>query len=559
MFGQVDANGNPVKGTNEVSSTRVNKTDAAGWNANAGNRVSKLGYFGKKLGPNMMLKVMAGDEIAARTDYYYTGQPDNNVPNNILSSIVSSLFSSLSYGASSTNLHGTPTNITTNINTTPGEFGAFLNNQNTNTDATPQAYMNVLFFDENFNFVPYDNVTGLGSYALRVTNSGDGQRILPQISKAPKNGYAFVYLSNESKTFVYFDNFEVTHVRGRLIEENAYYAYGLKIAAISSRKLGDGSEGQLRNQYLYNDKELWEDGDLNWYDYGFRNYDPQIGRFPQLDPLTWEYPELTNYQYASNNPIKNIDLDGLEGIGAIGRATNAAAGFGNISNGLIRGLSLTSIGLNFLNLTIKAFNNGSALKQLPEKGKPYWNTPEAAAVSWGNSYNGRSIRDDEEYLSIIYSIDVKIKSKTIKYYTYTTAIVSKKYKKVPFPAIDKEFKKLQSGQKAEYIIHSHGAGTKSNKVEDFSLDGGDTKSGFPIGDLGLTRYYKVGGILATPYGRLKIIRTDEGAPSELCDCLDVDTDFYPGKQKNNKINYDNFRSVYNIREIVSKSLQAFFF
>src|SRR5690606_1419312 len=58
--------------------------------------------------------------------------------------------------------------------------------------------------------------------------------------------------------------------------------------------------------------ELWDDADLNWYDYGFRNYDPQIGRFPQLDPLTDDYPYYTPYQYAGNEPIANVDLDGLE-------------------------------------------------------------------------------------------------------------------------------------------------------------------------------------------------------------------------------------------------------
>ena len=58
---------------------------------------------------------------------------------------------------------------------------------------------------------------------------------------------------------------------------------------------------------------LDEDADLNWLDYGFRNYDPQIGRFPQLDPLTDDYPFLTPYQYASCDPINNIDIDGLEG------------------------------------------------------------------------------------------------------------------------------------------------------------------------------------------------------------------------------------------------------
>ena len=130
--------------------------------------------------------------------------------------------------------------------------------------------------------------------------------------KSHKNGYAYVYLSNESNEPVYFDNFKVGDNRGRIIEEDHYYSFGLKIAAISSKKLGDGNEGLLENKNLYNDKEFFDDADLDWYDYGFRNYDPQIGRFAQLDPLTDDYPELTPYQYASNEPIANVDMDGLE-------------------------------------------------------------------------------------------------------------------------------------------------------------------------------------------------------------------------------------------------------
>jgi len=49
-------------------------------------------------------------------------------------------------------------------------------------------------------------------------------------------------------------------------------------------------------------------------DYGFRLYNPAIGKFLSVDPLTSEYPELTPYQFASNTPILNIDLDGLESV-----------------------------------------------------------------------------------------------------------------------------------------------------------------------------------------------------------------------------------------------------
>ena len=54
-------------------------------------------------------------------------------------------------------------------------------------------------------------------------------------------------------------------------------------------------------------------GEGNFEDYGMRMYNIRIGRFPNVDPLTKSYPELTPYQFSSNSPIQNIDIDGLEG------------------------------------------------------------------------------------------------------------------------------------------------------------------------------------------------------------------------------------------------------
>lgn len=53
-------------------------------------------------------------------------------------------------------------------------------------------------------------------------------------------------------------------------------------------------------------------GEGNEQDYGMRVYDPRLGRFLSVDPITMQYPELTPYQFASNRPIDGIDQDGLE-------------------------------------------------------------------------------------------------------------------------------------------------------------------------------------------------------------------------------------------------------
>ncbi|MFN8255395.1 MAG: DUF6443 domain-containing protein [Bacteroidales bacterium] len=70
-----------------------------------------------------------------------------------------------------------------------------------------------------------------------------------------------------------------------------------------------------KNDYLYNGKELQDELGLDWYDYGARFYDPQIGRFPCIDPLADKFVWVSPYNYAENSPIACIDLWGLQAAG----------------------------------------------------------------------------------------------------------------------------------------------------------------------------------------------------------------------------------------------------
>lgn len=61
-------------------------------------------------------------------------------------------------------------------------------------------------------------------------------------------------------------------------------------------------------------------------DYGYRIYDYRLGRFLSEDPLREDFAYLTPYQFASNSPISNIDLDGLEAIRPEGMAQTPEGG-----------------------------------------------------------------------------------------------------------------------------------------------------------------------------------------------------------------------------------------
>jgi RHS repeat-associated protein len=84
-----------------------------------------------------------------------------------------------------------------------------------------------------------------------------------------------------------------------------YYAFGMQMPG---RKLSGGC------RYGFNGKENDNEvkGEGNQQDYGMRMYDGRMGKFLSVDPLTAYYPYYSPYQFAGNNPVKFIDLDGLE-------------------------------------------------------------------------------------------------------------------------------------------------------------------------------------------------------------------------------------------------------
>jgi RHS repeat-associated protein len=70
------------------------------------------------------------------------------------------------------------------------------------------------------------------------------------------------------------------------------------------------------HRFTFNGKEADNDvyGMGNLYDYGFRIYNPRLGKFLSVDPLSKSFPFYTPYQFSGNKPICSIDLDGREDI-----------------------------------------------------------------------------------------------------------------------------------------------------------------------------------------------------------------------------------------------------
>ena len=71
---------------------------------------------------------------------------------------------------------------------------------------------------------------------------------------------------------------------------------------------------------------------VSWYDYGRRMYDPALGRFHVQDRFAEKYLDFSPYQYAANNPIGNIDINGDSIWATVTTTVTNANGTSSIQN-----------------------------------------------------------------------------------------------------------------------------------------------------------------------------------------------------------------------------------
>jgi len=141
--------------------------------------------------------------------------------------------------------------------------------------------------------IQYDNSAG-GANAIDFIQTEEGRAY-----KRTDGTYSYYYdladhLGNTRATF----NKNTATSQAALIQANDYYPFGMTHATTAGT-----------NNYLYNKKEL--QSELGQYDYGARFYDPVIGRWTTVDPLSEEFQNVSCYNYGLNNPIRFIDPNGM--------------------------------------------------------------------------------------------------------------------------------------------------------------------------------------------------------------------------------------------------------
>lgn len=295
-------NGNPPQNTSYPSGALPTQTDGS-------NKLYKLNAGTNKTGLEFMIKVMAGDKVDIFGKSYYLNTTAISNSNSTALDITTLLAGLLAAPGSVAGGKGITSTQLSSLNSglIPQSFIRGANNETGTT--VPKAFINYIFFDDQFKFVS-GNFSRVGTSGLVKSHWNTDAQL--QNIEAPKNGYLFVYVSNESNFDVFFDNLQVVHKPGPLVEETHYYPFGLTMAGISSRAMG-----RLENRYKFNDgtelenKEFSDGAGLELYATDFRGYDPQIGRFHQIDLLADLSHWISPFAFANNNPISFNDPFGL--------------------------------------------------------------------------------------------------------------------------------------------------------------------------------------------------------------------------------------------------------
>ncbi|GHT17495.1 hypothetical protein FACS189429_1700 [Bacteroidia bacterium] len=95
----------------------------------------------------------------------------------------------------------------------------------------------------------------------------------------------------------------ITDLDGNVVQHVEYIPFGEVFIEERNNK--------WNTPYLFNAKELDEETGL--YYYGARYYDPRVSLWLSADPLQEDYPNISTYAYAFQNPIKFIDPTGKSG------------------------------------------------------------------------------------------------------------------------------------------------------------------------------------------------------------------------------------------------------
>ncbi|MEO1253377.1 MAG: DUF6443 domain-containing protein [Bacteroidota bacterium] len=248
-------------------------------------------------GAMIFLGLNKGDTLNLSVNANYETAPSDNT---FLGTAYNSLFTSFD------NIYGS--GLEGGASSTSSEFGNALTGVDMagkgDASTAPRAFLNYIYFDKNLNYVK----AGFQQISTAAQGVGVHETISINEIIADREGYILAYLSNENQEAVniHFDDFTIYHGKTNVVQTDDYYPFGLTFNSYSRT-------ASKRNTYnTFQDQEY--DEETGWVQFKWRNHQPEIGRFFNIDPLSESFYYNSLYAFSENKVVVHWEFEGLESV-----------------------------------------------------------------------------------------------------------------------------------------------------------------------------------------------------------------------------------------------------
>ena len=117
-------------------------------------------------------------------------------------------------------------------------------------------------------------------------------------------------MGNNRLVYADLNNDGTINPANEIVEENNYYPFGLQHQGYND--IANSCRNEEAEAYKYNGKEYEDALGLNMYEMDLRQYDPAIGRWTVMDPVT--HHDYSPYSAFDNNPVYWSDPSGANSV-----------------------------------------------------------------------------------------------------------------------------------------------------------------------------------------------------------------------------------------------------
>ena len=139
--------------------------------------------------------------------------------------------------------------------------------------------------------------------------SGPGCRCWPMLGNITAGGEIIGNLAGDERRYFLKDHLGSVRTtvdrNGNIVGRDDYYPFGLAMPGRSS------NSSNPNDDYKFTGYEKDDEAGLTVYHANARGYDPVLGRFNQVDPLSDLFPHVSSYAYGNNNPLRFTDPTGM--------------------------------------------------------------------------------------------------------------------------------------------------------------------------------------------------------------------------------------------------------